>query len=42
MSMSTAALFCILDDFAKTYADWEGHHLVPTDRQRRRMAGLSP
>jgi len=41
MSMSTAALFCILDDFAKTYADWEGHHLVPTDRQRRRKGKLS-
>jgi len=41
MSMSTTALYCCIDDFAKIYADWENHHLIPTGRQRNRQGKLN-
>lgn len=41
MTIHTTALFCALDDFAKTYQEWECHHLIPTDRKRRRQGKLS-
>ncbi len=41
MSMPTTALYCCIDDFAKIYADWENHHLIPTGRQRNRQGKLN-
>jgi len=41
MSLSTIALYCCIDDFAKTYTDWENHHLIPTGRQRKRKGKLT-
>ena len=40
MSLSITAIFCCLDDFAKTFEDWERHHLLPTGRKRRRSGKL--
>ena len=41
MSLSTTALFCCLDDFARAYEDGERHRLIPTGRKRRREGKLS-
>ena len=41
MSTSIIALFCCLDDFAKTFEACEKHQLIDTGRQRRRSGKLS-
>ena len=41
MSASTIALFCCLHDCAKLVGEWERHHLIPSQRQRRRAGKLS-
>ena len=38
---STVALLCCLDGFAKIFNDWQQHHLLPSDGQRRRAGKLS-
>ena len=40
MSLSTTAISCYLDDFAKTFEDWEQHHLLPTGRKHCRSGKL--
>lgn len=41
MNTSITALFCCIDDFAKTFEDWEQHRLIDTGRQRLRSGKLS-
>ncbi len=41
MSITNTALFVCLDDFAKTYEDWERHRLIPSGRQRLRAGKLT-
>ena len=41
MSITTTALFVCLDDFAKTFEDWERRGLIPNGRKRRRAGKLS-
>ena len=41
MSISTTALYVCLDDFCKSYEEWERHRLIPTGRKRRRSGKLS-
>ena len=41
MSITNTALFVCLDDFAKTFEDWERHRLIPTGRQRLRPGKLT-
>ncbi len=41
MSITNTALFVCLDDFAKTYEDWERHRLIPSGRQRLRSGKLT-
>jgi hypothetical protein len=41
MNINITALYCCLDDFCKVYEEWEGHHLIPTGKRRRREGKLS-
>ncbi len=41
VNTSITALFCCIDDFAKTFEDWEKHRLIDTGRQRLRSGKLS-
>ena len=41
MTIHKEALFTCLDDFCKIYAEWEAHHLIPRQGQRRRAGKLS-
>lgn len=41
MNVHKDALFTCLDDFAKSYEDWEHHTLIPNPRQRNRKGKLS-
>ena len=41
MNTSITALFCCIDDFAKTFEEWEQHRLIDTGRQRLRSGKLS-
>lgn len=41
MSLTITALYDCLDDFAKTFEDWERHPLIPAGRKRRRACKLS-
>ena len=41
MPVHKEALFTCLDDFCKTYEEWEKHHLIPNTKQRLRKGKLS-
>ena len=41
MTIHKDALFTCLDDFCRTYEEWERHHLIPTSKQRNRKGKLS-
>ncbi len=40
MSLSVISIFVCLDDFARTYEEWESHQMIATGRKRRRSGKL--
>jgi len=40
MSINITSLYVCLDDFCKSYEEWERHKLIPTERKRRRAGKL--